>query len=70
MPPTKKSAPKRTAKPKSYAPEYYIDDAGKHRWRLRADNNKIYGASHQGFSSKAKAKENFNLQGRDDSVSR
>ena len=43
------------------APEYYIDKAGEHRWRVRGDNGEIIDASSEGFSSREKAEENYNL---------
>jgi len=47
-----------------YIPNHYIDKAGKWRWTLIGDDNKVYGASHQGFSSRAESVKNFNLQGK------
>lgn len=41
--------------------EFYVDKAGKHRWRVTAANNEIVGASTQGFSSRQKAEENLQL---------
>lgn len=39
--------------------EFYVDKAGEHRWSIKADNNKIIGASSEGFSSLHEAKENL-----------
>ncbi len=36
----------------------YKDRAGKHRWRLVAENGEIVGASSQGFASRQRAKSN------------
>lgn len=47
---------------KEVRPKYYVDKAGKYRWRLIAKNGEIFGASHQGFSTKQKARANFSLQ--------
>lgn len=38
---------------------FYKDAGGKYRWRVRADNGRIVGASSQGFASKQKAEENL-----------
>lgn len=43
----------------------YRDSAGKWRWRLRAYNGVITGASSEGFSTAAGAKENAKLVLRD-----
>lgn len=39
-------------------PEYYQDKAGKWRWRVKARNGNIIGASSQGYASKKSAEEN------------
>ena len=41
-----------------YNLEYYEDKSGKFRWRLTHSNGNVVGASSQGFSSKASAKNN------------
>ncbi len=41
--------------------EFYKDKAGKHRWRIIAENGRIIGASSQGFASKQMAQENLGL---------
>ena len=41
--------------------EIYKDKRGKYRWRAKADNGEIVGASTQGFSSRYKAASNANL---------
>jgi uncharacterized protein YegP (UPF0339 family) len=38
--------------------EFYVDQAGKHRWRLTAGNGDITAASSQGYSSRANARKN------------
>ena len=43
--------------------EYYTDKAGKIRWRVRAGNGEIIGASSQGFASKQRAGSNVYLLG-------
>jgi len=48
-----------TVKPDS--PQFYVDASGKHRWRLTGANGEVFGASHQGFATKAKAKANYRL---------
>ena len=35
--------------------EFYEDGAGEHRWRFRAANGEIVGASSEGFSSRGRA---------------
>lgn len=40
---------------------YYKDNSGKYRWRVRADNGRIVGASSQGFASRQMAGENADL---------
>jgi uncharacterized protein YegP (UPF0339 family) len=35
--------------------EFYVDEAGEHRWRVKAGNGEIIGSSSEGFSEKAKA---------------
>lgn len=40
-------------------PHYYKDTKGKWRWKITAANYRRTHSSTQGFSSKAKAKENF-----------
>lgn len=40
---------------------FYKDKADKHRWRIKAENGAIIGASSQGFASKQKAGENAEL---------
>ena len=42
-------------------PEYYQDAAGKWRWRVRGANGEITDAAHEGFASKQKAQENYDL---------
>lgn len=42
--------------------EFYIDNAGEHRWRLRCTSNgEIVAAASEGFSSLSVAKENLVL---------
>lgn len=41
--------------------EFYVDDAGFHRWRIRAGNGEIVAASSEGFATKQKAEENYRL---------
>jgi uncharacterized protein YegP (UPF0339 family) len=60
MPPNVKRA-RKTNKQLTVWPEYYQDKAGRWRWRLTAGNNEIYGASHQSFTTRGKAKANFEL---------
>lgn len=43
------------------SPLYYKDKAGEWRWKVTAKNNRRTHASTEGFSSRAKAVENFNL---------
>lgn len=43
--------------------EFYQDKAGEWRWRKRAGNNRIIGASSEGFSSKQAAINNAKLNG-------
>lgn len=38
---------------------YYRDTAGEHRWKLVARNGKIVGSSSEGFSTRKKAKDNY-----------
>lgn len=42
-------------------PEYYEDGNGEWRWRVKAANHKVIDASSEGFSSKAKAEDNYGL---------
>ena len=42
-------------------PEYYQDDSGEWRWRVRSRNHKVIDASSEGFSSKDKAENNYGL---------
>ena len=39
--------------------EYYQDAAGEHRWRVRAENGEIIGASSEGFHDKQEARANL-----------
>ena len=39
----------------------YKDKAGKYRWRVKADNGEIVGASTQGFASRYRCASNANL---------
>ncbi len=39
--------------------EFYTDKAGQHRWRWLANNGEIIGASSEGYSSEAAARQNF-----------
>lgn len=41
------------------AVEFYVDNIGKHRWRVTADNNEIVAASHKGFTTEGGAKNNI-----------
>ncbi len=41
--------------------KFYQDKRGKWRWRIRAVNGEIIGASTQGFSARKKAVVNLNL---------
>ena len=43
--------------------EFYVDEAGEHRWRCRAVNGRIIGASSEGFSSADMARKNAGLLG-------
>ncbi len=45
----------------SNQPEYYQDHEGKWRWRIIAANHKVTDAASEGFASKQKAKENYQL---------
>ena len=40
---------------------FYKDKAGKHRWRIVADNGRVVGSSSQGFASRQMAGENADL---------
>ncbi len=40
---------------------FYKDAGGKYRWRVKADNGRIVGASSQGFASRQMAGENADL---------
>lgn len=42
-------------------PEYYEDAAGEWRWRVKGANGEIIDASSEGFASKQKAEENYDL---------
>lgn len=42
-------------------PELYKADNGEWRWRVKAANGKVIDASSEGFSSKAKALNNYRL---------
>lgn len=42
-------------------PEYYKDNSGQWRWKITAGNHERTHASTEGFSSKAKARANFEL---------
>ncbi len=42
-------------------PEFYQDSQGEWRWKVTARNNKVIDASSEGFSSEAKAKNNYYL---------
>lgn len=53
-----KTETKKTIK-KPIRPNYYIDKSGKHRWRLKSRNGEVFGASHQGFTTKQEAQKNF-----------
>lgn len=43
--------------------EFYKDKTGDHRWRRRATNKEIVGASSEGYRSKQSAQENAKLCG-------
>ena len=43
-------------------PEFYVDNAGEHRWRIRsAGNNKVIADSAEGYGNKAEAAEGLYL---------
>jgi uncharacterized protein YegP (UPF0339 family) len=42
-------------------PEYYLDNAGEWRWRIKASNGEITDASSEGFDTKAAATHNYAL---------
>ena len=39
--------------------EFYIDQAGEHRWRVTSGNGKIVAASTEGYINRADAEKNF-----------
>lgn len=41
------------------AVEFYVDNIGKHRWRVTAGNNEIVAASHKGWDTEGLAKNNI-----------
>ena len=41
--------------------EYYQDESGEWRWRVRARNHKVIDASSEAFSTKDKAQNNYGL---------
>jgi uncharacterized protein YegP (UPF0339 family) len=43
--------------------EFYTDKRGEHRWRRKAVNGNIIGASSEGYKSKADAEANAARQG-------
>ena len=47
-------------------PEYYIDKAGEHRWRVRAGNGEIIQASTEGFTTKENAEANYSMGFKED----
>ena len=46
--------------------EIYKDKRGEHRWRRRASNGEIIGASSEGYKSKKDARANAERQGYSD----
>ena len=40
---------------------FYVDNRGKHRWRIMAKNGEIVAASSQGFVSLSKARQNLSV---------
>ena len=41
--------------------EFYIDQAGEHRWRIRSVNGEIVAASSEGFVSEHNARRNLEI---------
>jgi Domain of unknown function (DUF1508) len=44
-----------------FQPEYYTDDEGKVRWRVRGANGEIIDSSSEGFENLRKAWDNYSL---------
>ena len=48
--------------------EFYTDNAGEHRWRMKASNGEIIAAATEGYASKQGAEDNFNRDRSNDKV--
>ena len=46
---------------KPFHPEFYTDEAGEVRWRVRGTNHEIISASSEGFANLRKAFDNYEL---------
>lgn len=42
-----------------YLPEFYVDAASEHRWRIWSANARIIAASSEGYKNKSDARENL-----------
>lgn len=42
-------------------PEFYVDDAGEHRWRLRATNGRIVADSAEGYAEERDARHGWQI---------
>lgn len=40
-------------------PEYYVDGAGEHRWRLKSRNGRVVATSGEGYTRKAGAQKGW-----------